>query len=47
MSRLPGLVRRLLEKGYSDADVEKILGGNLLRVWSEVERIGRELRRGS
>lgn len=47
VSRLPGLVRRLLEKGYSDADVEKILGGNLLRVWSEVERIGRELRRGS
>ena len=47
VSKLPNLVRRLLEKGYTDADVEKILGGNLLRVWAEVERIGRELRAGS
>ena len=44
VSKLPNLVRRLLEKGYAEADVEKILGGNLLRVWTEVERIGRELR---
>ncbi len=47
VSKLPNLVRRLLEKGYAEADVEKILGGNLLRVWTEVERIGRELRAGS
>ena len=43
VSQLPNLVRRLLEKGYAEAEVEKILGGNLLRVWAEVERLGGEL----
>lgn len=38
----PNLVRALLEKGYSDEDVEKILGGNVMRVWREVERIASE-----
>jgi membrane dipeptidase len=28
----------LLKKGYSEQDVEKILGGNLLRVMEAVER---------
>jgi membrane dipeptidase len=27
----------LLKRGYSEADIEKILSGNLLRVWREVE----------
>ena len=33
----PNIVAGLLARGYSDSDVEKILGGNLLRVWSAVE----------
>jgi membrane dipeptidase len=33
VSCYPNLVARLLEKGYSQADIEAILGGNLLRVW--------------
>jgi len=33
----PNLVAALQAKGYSDADLRKILGENLLRVWSEVE----------
>ncbi len=33
----PNLVAGLLERGYSEADVVGILGGNLLRVWREVE----------
>jgi len=28
-----------LKKGYSEADVEKILGGNILRVMEAVERL--------
>ena len=24
-------------RGYSDADIGKILGGNLLRTWAEIE----------
>jgi membrane dipeptidase len=33
----PNLIRGLLERGYSDEDIRKILGGNLLRVWRQVE----------
>lgn len=33
----PNLIDGLLVRGYSEADIEKILGGNLLRVWSAVE----------
>jgi membrane dipeptidase len=37
-SKLPKITDALLKKGYSDADVEKILGGNILRVMEQVER---------
>jgi len=33
----PNIIAGLLARGYSEADIEKILGGNLLRVWSAVE----------
>ena len=33
----PNLVEGLLERGYGEDDIRKILGGNLLRVWREVE----------
>jgi len=32
----PNITRGLKERGYSDEDVKKIMGGNLLRVWKEV-----------
>ena len=38
-SKLPKITDALLKKGYSDADVEKILGGNLLRVMEQVEKV--------
>ena len=37
VSTYPNLVRGLLERGYGEEDIRKILGENLLRVWSEVE----------
>jgi membrane dipeptidase len=37
----PALVAGLQQRGYRDADIRKILGGNLLRVWGEVERAAR------
>ncbi|GAB4522799.1 MAG: dipeptidase [Haliangiales bacterium] len=33
----PNLIRVLLERGYSEADIEKICSGNLLRVWREAQ----------
>ncbi|MDA0680776.1 MAG: dipeptidase [Proteobacteria bacterium] len=37
VSSYPTLVEGLLGRGYSEEDIKKILGGNLLRVWREVE----------
>lgn len=33
----PNLIAGLLGRGYSEADIEKILSGNFLRVWRQVE----------
>jgi len=33
----------LMQRGYSDPDIEKIWGGNFLRVWGEVEQ-GRQIK---
>jgi membrane dipeptidase len=41
-SKLPRITDALLKKGYAERDVEKILGGNLLRVMEQVERVARE-----
>jgi membrane dipeptidase len=41
VSSYPNLVEGLLRRGYSDADIRKILGENLLRVWREVEAVAR------
>lgn len=38
VSTYPNLVQKLLDKGYSETDIEKILGANLLRVWKKVEQ---------
>lgn len=47
VSEIPNLVRALLEKGYSEDDVRKICGGNLLRVWRQVEQVAAELQAAS
>jgi membrane dipeptidase len=39
VSKLPKITDALLKKGYSEADVEKILGGNILRVMDAVETL--------
>lgn len=32
----PNLIQGLIDRGYSEQEIEKILGGNLLRVWNKV-----------
>jgi membrane dipeptidase len=38
VAELPNLTAELLRRGYSEEDVDKILGGNVLRMMEEVER---------
>lgn len=38
VAQLPNLTAELLRRGYSEEDIDKILGGNILRVMEEVER---------
>jgi membrane dipeptidase len=40
---LPKITQALLDRGYSADDIKKILGGNLLRVFGEVERVSRQM----
>jgi len=37
VSDYPNLIEGLLHRGYSEEEIRKILGENLLRVWAEVE----------
>ena len=37
VSTFPNLVQGLMDRGYSDADIKKILSGNVLRVCQAIE----------
>jgi membrane dipeptidase len=41
VSMLPNITYELLKRGYSERDIRKILGENLLRVMAEAERVAR------
>jgi membrane dipeptidase len=41
VSMLPNITYELLKRGYSERDIRKILGENLLRVFAEAERVAR------
>ena len=41
---LPKITQGLLDRGYSEEDIRKILGGNVLRVFGEVERVSQAMR---
>jgi len=40
---LPKITQALVDRGYSASDIRKILGGNVLRVFGDVERVSREM----
>ncbi len=42
-SKLPKITEALLRKGYSEDDIRKILGGNLLRVMEQAESVSRAM----
>ncbi|WP_420125603.1 dipeptidase [Longimicrobium sp.] len=45
VSRYPNLTAELLRRGYSDDDVRKVLGGNLIRAMRQAEQVAERLRR--
>jgi len=45
VSGFPRITLALLKRGYTEEDVRLILGGNFMRVFSEVERVAAKLKR--
>jgi membrane dipeptidase len=43
VSKFPDLVAEMLKEGISDVDIAKIIGGNILRVWNDVDNIALQL----
>jgi len=43
VSEMPNLTKELLKRGYSEKDIRKIWGGNLMRVFSEVMQVAKKL----
>ena len=46
ISKIPNLVRALMESGLSDDNILKVLGGNTLRVMRAVEQVSRKMQTG-
>lgn len=43
VSKYPDLIAELLRRGVNDTDAAKVAGGNLLRVWKEVDEVALKL----
>jgi membrane dipeptidase len=43
VSKYPALTAELLKRGYSDADIRKILGENIVRAFREAEKVSKRL----
>lgn len=43
VSYYPYLIQGLLDRGYSEEDIKKVLNGNLMRVWKKVEKVASEI----
>ena len=44
VDKYPALLMELMKRGWTDADVAKLAGGNVLRVMAEAERVAAKLR---
>ncbi len=42
-SKYPNLIGLLIEEGYSEQDIAKIMGANVLRVWEKVEAVAERM----
>jgi membrane dipeptidase len=39
VDKYPGLLNELIRRGWSDADIAKVAGANVLRVMADAERV--------
>ncbi len=44
MDRYPALLEELMRRGWGDADIARLAGGNLLRVMATAEAVAAKLR---
>jgi microsomal dipeptidase-like Zn-dependent dipeptidase len=44
-SETPNVTKELIRRGYTEEQIQKLWGGNLLRVWREVQRVASELQK--
>ena len=44
VSKYPALIAELLRRGWTDKDAQKLVGGNILRVWAANEQVAARLR---
>ncbi len=42
VSYFPHFIQGLMNRGYTDSEIKKVLSGNTMRVWKEVERIAKD-----
>ncbi|KAK5104790.1 hypothetical protein LTS08_002683 [Lithohypha guttulata] len=45
VDKFPDLVAELLTMGVSDEDVKKVVGGNILRVWKDVDEVSARIKK--
>jgi membrane dipeptidase len=44
VSQFPNITKELLRRGYTETEIKKIWGGNLLRVFREVEKVAERIK---
>ncbi|MGK7919696.1 MAG: dipeptidase [Trichodesmium sp.] len=43
VSEMPNITKELVARGYTEEDIQKIWGGNLMRVFNQVQEVAREI----
>ena len=43
VSEMPNITKELVARGYTEEDIQKILTGNLMIVFNEVQKVAREI----